>query len=307
MRRPALVLVALGAAAAAAGCGVGAGEGPEEVRLTVTRDFGTRTVGVRPPTRPPGQETVMRLLQRSFDVRTRYGGGFVQSIEGLSGGREDGRPVDWFYYVNGLEADEGAASVTVRRGDRIWWDRHDWGETNSSPAVVGSFPEPFRSGTEGKRRPVRIDCAPGSRPECEEVRRRLAAVGVAAATAILGARTGTDVLRVVVGPWPRVAPDAAAREIAAGPARGGVFVRAASDAPRITVLDQRGRAVRDLAPGEGLVAATRVEDQEATWLVTGIGPAGVRAAAGALREDVLTRRFAVTVSGDRGRAVPVVR
>ena len=55
----------------------------------------------------------MRLLQRKYDVKTRYGGGFVQEIDGVAGGREDGRRVDWFYYVNGIEATVGAAERRV--------------------------------------------------------------------------------------------------------------------------------------------------------------------------------------------------
>ena len=71
------------------------------------------------PARPepiPGGETVMRMLQRDFEVQTRYGGGFVQSIDGVAGGRQDGRPVDWFYYVNGILADDGAAAHAADAG-----------------------------------------------------------------------------------------------------------------------------------------------------------------------------------------------
>ncbi len=50
----------------------------------------------------------MSLLLRNYPVATRYGGGFVQSIDGLAGGQEGGRPVDWFYYVNGVEARTGS-------------------------------------------------------------------------------------------------------------------------------------------------------------------------------------------------------
>ena len=40
------------------------------------------------------------------------------------------------------------------------------------PAVVGSFPEPFLHGSEGKRFPVRLDCAPdAARPVRRDVRR----------------------------------------------------------------------------------------------------------------------------------------
>ena len=49
---------------------------------------------------------------------------------------------------------QGAASTKVHPGDHIWWDRHDWSQTDHVPAVVGSFPEPFLNGLGGKRLPI---------------------------------------------------------------------------------------------------------------------------------------------------------
>ena len=57
----------------------------------------------------------MRLLQSKYDVKTRYGGGFVQAIDGARGREGDGRRVDWFYYVNGIEAPVGAAERACPR------------------------------------------------------------------------------------------------------------------------------------------------------------------------------------------------
>src|ERR1051325_10151327 len=74
------------------GCGFGTGgSGGGDVSLIVTRDFGSQTIGEVGPGSVEGAESVMRMLQRSFKVQTRYSGRFVQSIDGLSGGREDGR------------------------------------------------------------------------------------------------------------------------------------------------------------------------------------------------------------------------
>ena len=106
----------------------------------------------------------MRLLQRTFDVTTRFGGNFVQEIDGVSGGREDGRRVDWFYYVNGIESSTGAGERKLHRGDRVWWDHHDWETAMRVPAVVGAFPEPFRSGQDGKKLPIRLVCAGAEEP-----------------------------------------------------------------------------------------------------------------------------------------------
>jgi len=95
---------------AVAGCGVGTGSAPGGVQLVVTQDFGTRSLADLPEPEAGGSDTVMRLLSRNLQVTTRYGGGFVQSVNGVSGGTAKGRPVDWFYYVNGVEAgeDQGA-------------------------------------------------------------------------------------------------------------------------------------------------------------------------------------------------------
>src|SRR4051812_15645044 len=88
----------LGIALLASGCGLGAGKAPGGVRLLVTRDFGAATIRSWSAPQARGEETVMSLLARNAKVATRYSGAFVQSIDGLAGGREGAQPVDWFYY-----------------------------------------------------------------------------------------------------------------------------------------------------------------------------------------------------------------
>lgn len=290
-----------------AGCGVGSGEGVGGVSLVVTRDFGARDLEGSPAqVDAPGGETAMRALQRSFDVSTRYGGGFVQSVEGLSGGREGGRPVDWFYYVNGVEAAQGAASTDLHRSDVVWWDHHDWGTANRIPAVVGSFPEPFDHGIDGERLPARIECAEGSEAACGIVRDRLGEVGVVAGEAALGTRGGEQLLRVVVGPWPEVRTDFTLRFIARGPGASGVFAVPSEDGASIDVLDPRGRVARTLGPGSGLIAATATEDQPPVWMVTGTDAAGIEMAARALTTDALRGKFAVALKDDVPISLPQV-
>src|SRR2546426_4233332 len=109
--------IGLAAASSLAGCGLGAGRAPTAIHLTVTRDFGTAPLRSWRAPHVRGEETVMSLLMRNATVSTRYGGGFVESIDGLSGGQQGGRLVDWFYYVNGIEAPKGAASTKVHGGD----------------------------------------------------------------------------------------------------------------------------------------------------------------------------------------------
>jgi hypothetical protein len=305
MRRAVLLLAALVAAAlAAAGCGLGAGDSKDGAAdLLVTRDFGSRQVGTATADPIPGGETVMRMLQRDFDVETRYGGGFVQSINGVAGGRAGGRPVDWFYFVNGVLAEDGAAAHDVESGDKIWWDRRDWGASQDVRAVVGAFPEPFRSGLGGKRLPVRLDCAETAEAVCDEVADRLSEVGVDAGRSAAGGFGGVGVLRVKVGVWADVRADSTVRQLEQGPRLSGVFAQPDEAGDEIALLGPEGEVERTLGPGAGLIAATKLGEEAPTWIVTGTDAVGLAAAAAQLQEEALSTHFAVAV--EDGRPVPL--
>jgi hypothetical protein len=304
MRRAALLILL---ALAAGGCGLGAGDSQEGgATLTVTRDFGTRDIGSGSADPIPGGETVMRMLQRDFDVETRYGGGFVQRINGIAGGRENGRPVDWFYYVNGILAEDGAAAHKLSAGDDVWWDHHDWGASADVRAVVGAFPEPFVSGAEGKRLPVRLDCADAAAGACDEVAERLGEEGVKAGRSAAGSFGGEGVLRIEVGVWSDVRRDAAVRRLEEGPKASGVYARPNAAGDEIALLDAEGETVRTLGPGAGLVAATKLGGEAPTWVVTGTDAVGLAAAAAQLEDAALDDHFAIAVEDGRPVSLPIL-
>jgi hypothetical protein len=293
------------AAATVAGCGLGAGRAPSSVHLLVTRDFGATVVHSWSSPEVRGEETVMSLLMRNAKVATRYGGGFVESIDGLSGGESPGQQVDWFYYVNGVEAPQGAASTNVQPGDHIWWDRHNWSQTDSIPAVVGSFPEPFLNGVGGKRLPVLVECAAAAVSACGTVSGQLGRLGVPAARAAIGSGGGAPhTLRVVVGPWTQARGDPVLRSIEQGPRASGVYARFSGDGTSLTLLDQNGQGVRTLGAGSGLLAATRSGENAPVWVVSGTDSAGVTLAARSFDSGTLQSRFAVAVSPAGAEPLP---
>jgi Domain of unknown function (DUF4430) len=295
-----LALVAL-----LSGCGLGAGKAPTAVGLVVTRDFGAQVVRSWGAPQARGQETVMSLLTRNATVSTRYSGGFVQSIDGLGGGQSGGHSVDWFYYVNGIEASKGAASTNVHPGDHIWWDRHDWSATDDIPTVVGSFPQPFLNGIDGKRLPVRVECASAEDNPCRTVTARLRAQHVPAAVAALGSGAGeAHTLRVAVGTWREIAGVSDVRELSGGPRASGVYARFSRSGTTLTLLDEAGRATQTLAGAAGLIAATRTGEDAPVWAVTGTDAAGVALAAGAFDGATLNNRFAVAVGAGGPFALP---
>lgn len=293
---------------AIAGCGLGAGASPTGVQLTVTREFGARLLGHAGTPHVVGQETVMSLLVRNDHVSTRYGGGFVQSINGLSGGHEKGHPVDWFYYVNGIEASQGAAETNVHHGDHVWWDLHDWSATEDIPAVVGSFPEPFVHGIDGKRLAIRVECASVQSDPCRTVSARLHALGIDPTVGSIGGTSQTDALHVLVGPWSALSEDPLVQSVEGGPSASGIYARFSKHGETLTLLEENGQPARTLASKAGLIAATRSGEGPPVWIVTGTDSQGVQSAAQAFDQADLHDHFAVALSGSVSPiSVPVMQ
>jgi hypothetical protein len=301
-RRGLAAAVALVCAAAVAGCGIGPGKSAGTAELRVTRDYGTLSVIDPGAVQVRESDTVLRLLEGRADLSTRYGGRFVQSIDGVEGGARAGRRFDWFFYVDGVESPTGAADVVPGDGEEVWWDYRDWSTAMRVPAVVGAFPEPFLHGFEGHRRQTRIDCLGATAP-CAEVQAALAGEGVEAGIFKAEHAPGFDAeaaptLRVLVGPWDRVGADPAAAQIDDGPSASGVFARfRAAAGGRLTALNERGQAVGRFGPAAGLIAAVRYRDRPPTWVVTGATPAAVAAAAQAFTARGLDGRYAVIAEG----------
>jgi hypothetical protein len=155
----------LAAFALAAGCGVGE---HGQATLWITRDRGASVLKV---THVPAGLTAMQALERAAKVSTRYGGRYVEAIDGIRGSLAAQH--DWFYFVNGYEADRSAAEYRLHNGDIEWWDFRDWQHAMHVPIVVGSFPEPFLHGWNGHRRPAVVEYDNATRNAAAGIARRL--------------------------------------------------------------------------------------------------------------------------------------
>jgi hypothetical protein len=298
----------LGAALVAAGCGLGPGSKVGSVDLTVTREFGAVTVA-ESSGEANESDTVMRFLEKEVDIETRYGGGYVKSIDGIEETQHDGHPYDWFFYVNGVESPIGAAEASLKGGEQIWWDIHDWSATEHIPAVVGSWPAPFTTGWEGHAPVVVVECEGGG-DACATVRGALEGEGVKVAT---GSPKGA--IRVLVGPWAKLRSDPAAALIEDGPAESGVYAEFATagdgaadgsgsdGAWQLVGLDENGKEAQTFGAEAGLVAATRHFEGPPVWLVTGGTVGAVRSAAAAFDTDGLRDHYAV--ESEAGAVTPL--
>jgi hypothetical protein len=135
---------------ALAGCG-GAERGGGTATLWITRDRGAVLMV---DAKVPAGQTLLRALRSHAKVDTRYGGRFVEAIDGVAGSL--GKRHDWFWFVNGLAGDRSAAEYRLRAGDVAWWDYRDWTHDADLPVVVGAFPEPFLHGYGGETRPAAV-------------------------------------------------------------------------------------------------------------------------------------------------------
>jgi len=330
-RGTAVAIALLLAALAAAGCGLGPGADVGSVELTVTREFGREPV-LRRSLQAKESDTAMRATEADADVQTRYGGGFVHSIDGVAEGERGGDPYDWFFFVDGVESPVGAADVSLQGGERIWWDYRNWSATDHVPAVVGSWPAPFTAGVAGKSDPVAVECAGAKRgsfrtfPDRKAPRVGWASACVAARQALeregvtLASGSPKGAIRMLVGPWDRLRQDPAAQLLEDGPAESGIYAdfrpvarlvghpgageTTAAPAYALVALRENGEPGQLLGTGAGLVAATSRYSGPPVWLVTGGTAAAVREAAGALDEAQLRDHYAVAIEDGQGTPLP---
>lgn len=282
----------------------------DTVRLAITRDFGTQSVLLKSPRLPRGA-TVLGVLSKNARVKTAYGGGFVNSIQGLASGytKGGGSKYDWFYYVNGVQASVGAGEYQLTAGDRVWWDYHNWNFASFVPAVIGQYPEPFVHGHGGRRPPVAVVYAKGFEHEAGALRDRLLRDGAKNVTfeplkSSLDAPGARSL--VLIGVWSDLARLKWVQEAAAAPSTSGVFVR--FEKGEALMLDCTG-TTSDAQRKAGAIMATGQPGQAAVaWLVTGVDAAGVQRAAQVLIKTprAINGKFGVVVD-EAGNIIPVPR
>ncbi len=295
-------LLLCGAALVAAGCGLGPGSSVGTVDLTVTREFGAVKMS-EASGEANESDTVMRFLEGEDEIETRYGGGYVKSIDGVSEDERGGHPYDWFFYVDGVESPIGAAEVSLQGGEKVWWDLHDWSASEHVLAVVGSWPAPFTTGWEGHQPTVFVECLGGG-AACGEVAKALEGEGVKVGGAS-GGKAPDGAIRVLVGPWARLRSDPTAGLLDDGPGESGVYAgfEGSGSSWRLVGLDENGKKARSFGADAGLVAATRRYEGPPVWLVTGGSGEAVRAAAGVLDGAHLRDHYAV--ASEAGTVTPL--
>lgn len=278
------------------------------VRVLITTGEGARTVLDRPGVQASDDEPALAVLERAAKVEVDAKG-TVTSIDGQRATAER----RWTLWLNGSPMRSGSLVATgedvnlqqlptldtvrttkVSEGDTIWLDLG--GPTKVVPrGVVGTFPEPFLHGQEGKRWPVRVECGSERGRACRMVRDALVRYGIPAVSNLVRTSYNPGSARIAVGTWVQLREDPSIGLAERGAKPTGIPIVPAKDGRSLGLTDAEGTVVRTLRAGSGAIFAARWRDEPPSWAVTGTDEAGVLRAAGALDETVLKNRFAVGV------------
>lgn len=272
------------------------GDEPARVTVVVTKDFGKELILAEAIEIKDGTDA-MTALKTVAEVETKYGGGFVQAINGLS--PEEGKShLDWFYFINGISLSLGARDYALQHGDVEHWDLRDWSYRSFVPAIIGDFPQPFLSGVRGELKPTAVVYDEPFAEEAGALAASLEARGVAEVL-LTGAEALADGIKeqsnlIILGG----ADNGLISELNELPKKLGFF--AYMEGGEIIVLDAGGNPAGEYGAGWGLIQATQNpwspggvgSGESVVFMVTGADESGIRNAANALINNSEGLRYA---------------
>lgn len=290
---------------------VDTGVATSEVTVVITRDFGKKvlleqTVEIEPNT------NAMDALQKVADVETKYGGGFVGTINGISSEYEGASKRDWFFYINGIQSNTGALDYKLHDSDIQHWDFHDWSFRQFIPAIVGDFPEPFGNGYGGVSYPNIIVYQEGWEEDAQCVADKLSCLGIKGAS-IRGInelrddeKESCNLILLGTPDFPLIA------ELNQVWGRLGFFAHFEDGVLR--VFDSGGEPAADYGAGAGVIQATQNPwnakgigvCENIVWIVSGSDKAGVKEAVKILvsRDNDFKYAYAVVIAAGEVIRVP---
>jgi len=119
-----------------------------KVTITITKDFGKELLLEETITIAP-DVSALEASKQIAEIETKYGGGFVSSINNVSSSYPKTQ-YDWFFYVNGFLSKTGASNYMIKNGDSIAWDYHRWDVSQFQSAILGSYPKYLTNGYSGE-------------------------------------------------------------------------------------------------------------------------------------------------------------
>ena len=247
-----------------------------EIQLTVSRDFSSEILFAKEIQIQSG-ETVLDVLEKNLEVETSSGG-FINAIKGLKSAVEGETGKDWFFYINGIAANCSAKAYHLKPGDKIVWDYHPWNGNSFIPAIIGSYPEPFINGFEGKTKGTRIYYSKDSRDEALKIKQSLAgmkAKNVVEAPIPQNFEVLSDYPSIIIGEYENLIKNKNIAKLLADGNQRGVFISFAKK--RVEILNYSGLIKKTCSPSTGVVFATSssLGDTAPVWIITSLEHKGI--------------------------------
>jgi hypothetical protein len=252
------------------------------VTLLITKDFGQqilfkKQVSINKST------TVIDVLKANVDITTKWDDSYVRAINGFESqnGGISGNNLDWFYYINGICADAGAADYLLRAGEIIWWDYHKWQNAGfANSAVIGCYPEPFLHGYRGKVKTTTIMSSKDNLNLAKEMEKALKTKGVYSInTTELDNNwlAKTQEPTIVIGTWDELKGIEWLDSFNKAYRKTGTSVHFANEG--LELLNYKGD-VAQTVEGAGIIVASGsgLGDDSPLWLVAGTDSEGLQQA-----------------------------
>ena len=279
----------------------------DRVAVLVCRNFSPPPLAERAV--PARGRSALRLLEECARVETAFGGAFVSRIDGLPAAKTRDAGRAWFYYLNGILAERGAAACLPEPGDTVQWDLHPWEGVRQVRAIIGGYPQPFVRAARDASSAPRVLFTPGAEAAARALVSTLAGRGAAGVRAapLAESEPPSDAPALVIGPWDEIARVPLVKRSISDGARTGLFVDGGGAGMRRLDLAGTPRASH---PGAGaLVAVVGGASLPAPlWLVTGTDTARACAAADVLisRPERIRGMASAVVAGDAVLPAPVI-
>jgi len=285
-------------------------------RVVVTRDFGNQLI-LSELVPVDENTTALDAIQQVARVETRYGGGFVGAINGITSQHEGAyqEKKDWFVYFNGVSSNVGALDYTLHPGDIEHWDYRNWDFHQFVPAIVGDFPEPFMHGHRGVVYPTLVVYQEGWEEEAGQLAGSLAQLGVAdvsvksAAELSVSEKESSNLMLVGTADFPLI------DEINQPWDRLGFYCHFEDGS--LKVFDGGGEVTGEYQAGDGVgvIQATQSvwnpkgvgAGENVVWMVSGTDDAGVEAATDTLAGCSADFEYAFSVVIVDGEIIKVPR
>lgn len=242
------------------------------IEILVSKDFGQDRLSNKQINFEEGQ-TVLDVLNEHHEIETAYGGGFINSIDGLKSGftnQKNREKIDWFYYVNGILAQVGAGDYEVRTGDSVIWDYHNWDDSTYLSSIIGAYPKNFVQGYNGNKLNMNILYTKGYEKEGKKLQKYLDNHGgedIQVLAISEEALKDNTLNTIVIGPWDKLSQYDYIHQLYKNREKTGIFFEIDQ---QVTALNYSRKQTKTFEKGAAITSVLKdYGDMSTIWLITG--------------------------------------